>query len=208
MSKSKAEVQRLYGLVSGMAATFGRELDEPALAAYRMALDDLAIEDLERATAQAMRTCQFMPTVAELRRLAGVDVSSKTRIALAFDALTRAVIRCGAYRTVRFDDPILNSAVASLGGWEKVCDTTDDDWQSHFRHRFGEVYAANLEAKRGTMHPLVGIHDRENGFNGFEERQPVQEIASGLPKLPGLSYEEPAIRKAIGLEALKLKDVG
>jgi hypothetical protein len=184
----------ILGIVRQLSAAYRQEADKYTQQAYLMGLLDLPIERIRLVAIQAIRSGEkFMPTVAELRRMAGAELSTESRAVVAFDALSSAVARAGAYRSIRFDDPILNTTVQSLGGWIRVCDTPEAEWDSHFRHRFVQAYRGNVEAKRGTMHAQRGIAEVENTHNGLAAEPPVL-ISVDLPKLPGVSYTLPEER--------------
>jgi len=187
------EVKQKLDLVVALAAAFNRDADEPLQTAYLMGLADLPLAKVRDAVSRALSTEQFMPTVATLRRLAGAELSTESRAVIAFDALSSAVVQQGAYRSVRFDDPILNTTVQSLGGWVRICETPEAEWDSHFRHRFVQAYRGNLEAKRGSMYGQRGIAEAENTHNGLAAEPPVL-ISVDLPKLPGVSYVLPEER--------------
>lgn len=186
----RAEAEDRANQILGLAAAFRAELGKAGQAAYLVALADVPLPALKRAVAEALRMSRFMPSVSELRTFAGVQVGVESRAIIAFEVLSRAVSHEGSYRSVVFDDPILNATVASLGGWESICGTLTDEWESHFRHRFLKTYAANYESRRGTMYPQLGIADRANGPNGYEQREP-RLIPTGLPTVPGITYERP-----------------
>lgn len=192
-NQPRDEVKQKLDLVVALASAFNREADEPLQTAYLMGLADIPIDKVRAAVSRALNTEQFMPTVATLRRLSGAELSTESRAVIAFDALSRAVPEHGAYASVRFTDPILNTTLQSLGGWVRICETPESEWDSHFRHRFLQAYRANLEAKRGTMHASRGIASVENTHNGFETQPPVL-VSVDLPKLPGLSYVLPEER--------------
>ncbi len=185
----------ILGMVRQLAAAYRQEADKYTQQAYLLGLADLPIEQVRTAVLQAIRGGdQFMPTVATLRRLAGAELSTKSRAVVAFDALGAAVTQHGAYKSVRFDDPILNTTVQSLGGWVRICATLIDEWDSHFRHRFMEAYQGNLEAKRGTMYAGLGIAAVENTGAGYETNLPIL-VSVAVPKLPGLFYQMPEERQ-------------
>jgi hypothetical protein len=195
--EQEADTARRYQLIAMLGRAFNREVDEPLLLAYRMALQDLTLPQFEAAAGRALAECGSMPTPRDMRVIAGVDFRSETRASLAFDVLTRQVSLVGSYRSICFDDPILNATLNSLGGWVAVCETRESEWDSFFRQRFLKAYAANYEARRGTMHAQTGISDRTNAFNGLESVHPVAMIATDLPKIPGLTYERPKTINAL-----------
>jgi len=191
------ETRRRYELIGMLGRTFNRPTDELLLEAYHMATADIALPDLERAVARALIEASSMPFPKQLRILAGTDVSGENRAILAFEALAKLVSREGAYRSVLTDDPILNATINSCGGWEAVCEVPNDEWHSHFRHRFLKTYGANLESKRGTMQPQLGIADKQNTANGYEMSKPTL-FVTGLPnKVACITSDHPAVANAL-----------
>ena len=191
---TKVEVVAIYEQIAALAAAFGAAADEPTLMAYRIGLEDVPLGTLRRVVAESIRSGgEFMPRVATLRRMAGMEVGPEGRAIVAFDALSKAVEQQGAYKSVRFDDPITNATIQSLGGWVRICETTTDDWDTHFRRNFLATYKQNFEMKRGTMYAQLGIAEIANNAASQPSPPPVL-IAVDLPKLPGLAYMLPEQR--------------
>lgn len=192
---TKDEAVAFYQQIAALAAAFGVAADEPTLMAYRIGLEDVPPSTLKRIIAQAIRSGgEFMPKVGTLRKMAGMEVGPEGRAMIAFDALGEAVSANGAYRTVRFTDPFLNQAVQSLGGWVRICETTSDDWDTHFRRNFLATYKENFEMKRGTMYAQLGIAEVANNAASLPSPPPVL-ISVQLPKVPGVGYEIPEKRQ-------------
>jgi hypothetical protein len=201
---TKTEAVELYKQIAALLVAYGKEGDEPTLMAYRIGLEDLPLAKVESAVAQAIRNGgEFLPTVSAIRRLAGAELSTKSRSVVAFDALGDAVTQYGAYKSVRFTDPILNQTIQSLGGWVTICGTSLDDWDSHFRRRFMEVYAGNLEAKRGTMYAQLGIAEINNNAAALPSPTPAL-IAVDVPTLPNVSHIIPEQRNHLLRSETKL----
>lgn len=149
---------------------------------YTMALDDLPVAAIERGVRSAMRQCKFMPSAVEIRELSG-ELSVQSRAVLAWDALNIAMRRFGAYRTVDFADRAINATVRNLGGWERVCEIPDDEFDTFFRKDFDRVYMSFARTGVGVDQgaPLVGILDRTNAFNGFPVGEP-RRVLTVLPE--------------------------
>ncbi len=171
-------------LMQALAASFNRESSVAFLTGYWIGLNDISIQALKTAAAAALQSSKFMPSPAELRELAGV-IRAEDRALLAFGYLDKAVRLHGYYHSVDFDDPIMNATINALGGWEKVCDTPDSEFDSFFRKRFIEHYAAyarhGVTAEQAA--PCIGYYDRTNGFNGYQSNH-LHRIATGLPVVP------------------------
>ena len=161
--------------------------------AYEVGLADLPAEAVEAAAMRALRSCKFVPSVAELREMCGA-LTLEQRSIRAWDALERAVREVGYYRSIVFDDPALQATVRNLGGWMQVCDVSasenPDDWSKWFRKDFERVYRsfAAGQVPAESLEPLVGFADQQNGFLGRREGvKPPIEFKTGLPPLLGQS---------------------
>lgn len=63
--------ERLGKMLAVLAANFRTEVTDMQREAYDMGLSDVSMDALAKAGMRALRECKFMPTVAELRELAG-----------------------------------------------------------------------------------------------------------------------------------------
>lgn len=168
-------------VINALAATFGREPSEPLLLGYWMGLEDLDIHTVEVAAAKAMRTCKFMPTVAELRELGG-ELQPADRAALAWEAFAKALQLHGCYTSVDFDDKLINATVRNLGGWVKLNERLEQDGETWVRKDFERVYGTFMRSGASTSQalPLGGLHEQSNAGNGYDVTPPVL-IETGLP---------------------------
>jgi len=177
---------RIAAAVSALAEAFGRELTDAGLTLWVRSLNDLAPESIEQAVMSAVQSSRFMPTVADIRELSGV-ARHEDRAALAWVAVEKAVSRLGAYKTVNFDDPTINAAIRSLGGWPVVCGKPADEFEKWTRAEFVKTYAAlSRSGVTGEMcDPLPGLaHAGEvQGSDGTVERIEVRTytVRTGLP---------------------------
>lgn len=153
--------------ILALAANFRTEADEPMIFGYISGLDDLTIEAINVAFNAAIRTCRFMPTVAELRELAGVPKESDVAEQAA-DVADNARAIVGAYRSPDFQDPIINAVIRSMGGWTLFCDTPDEQWISYDRKKFVEHYRriARSGASKDSISSLGGMHSIANSGSG------------------------------------------
>ena len=184
----KTDLPRFTEMLAALASTFNREADRPFFMGYEMALDDLPIEAIERACRRAIRKCKFMPSGAELRELAG-ELSGDARPALAWRAFEKAVVAQGGYRSVLFDDPLINATVRNLGGWQRCCELPAEEFDKWLRKDFLATYEAYMRGGvNGDGHfPLVGIFAQQNAIAG--KSHPSTEprfICTGLPAAAGV----------------------
>jgi len=177
-----------FGIVIfGLASTFGRETGQAMLQGYWMGLEDLDLDDVKRGATRAMRESKFMPSVAELRELAG-QILPADRAALAWEAFRKALWIHGPYASVDFDDKVINATVRNLGGWISIDDQIEQDGDKWVRKDFERVYQGFLRTGVSASQALSlgGIHEQNNLGNGYEPEAPFL-IKTGLPAhRPGL----------------------
>ncbi len=160
--------KRLVELITALAAGFGKEADSPMFLAYELGLEDLPMQDIERGVRAAMRQSKFMPTPRDIRDLSGA-MFPDTRAALAFEALSKAVIQHGSGKSIDFDDKVLNATVRNLGGWPRVCQLPAEEFDKWLRKDFERVYAglcqSGISAEQAGY--VVGEHEQHNRTMGY-----------------------------------------
>jgi len=163
---TRDESKRLAVMVGALAESFGKVASAPMLRGYEMGLSDLPIDLVEQAALRAMRESRFMPTIAELRELAGIP-NRAAQAALAFATFERAVMRHGGYASVNFQDQRINATVRMLGGWERCCEMPADEFDRWLRKDFERIYSGLCLAGRAPIEsPCLGIHAREAALHG------------------------------------------
>ena len=192
-------VTRFRNAIAGMALTFRRDVAEVLFDGYWMGLSDLPIEATEHAVQRAIRSCKFMPTVAELRELSG-ELTPEARALRAWDLFNRAVATHGIWRSVDFDDPVVNATVRSLGGWQATYEV--DDWDTFYRHRFLKTYQtlAVTGISASAALPLGGLSESQKAPDLIECNMPPHPpgIVPALPHTPARRLASPKLLEAIG----------
>lgn len=171
---SNSDLERCLGLIAAMAATFGKEADEAMLLGYELGLSDMPPKELERAVSRAIRECKFLPTVRELRELAG-EMPVDSRAVIAWGEVRRAIGREGGYRTVQFSDGACNAAIRQMGGWARLCQYTTDEIDKVVGPQFKKSYAALTQFGYSPelAAPLPGLIAADNAGKGAEEWNPA-----------------------------------
>jgi hypothetical protein len=133
--------ERIINALISLCEAFGRTASEVTIGAYEIGLAGLTAEQIEQATAMALRTKKFMPVPAELRELAASSGACYENMAeRAFLALQRAVQRLGPDYSVNFHDGAINVVVRLLGGWIHICEQPREEFQKWFRRDFVATY--------------------------------------------------------------------
>lgn len=193
--RTTEDEKQFVTLTKALGETFGVTLSSAQFMGYSMGLEGIAIEDVERAVGQAIRTLKFMPKPAELREMAG-ELTPATRAVMAWGVVKRAVHSVGAYGSPDFDDLVVNATIRNLGGWVDFCGRDAATFETFTRKDFERVYAqladkAHLLGSDTTAH-LKGIHDG-----------PPKRIPTGLPPLGNAPKRlEAAQANGIGVRAL------
>jgi hypothetical protein len=183
---TKNRAAGIASLVTWLAEAFSRSVTQATFRAYELGLDGIPLERIEAAVRFALQTCKFMPSPAELRELAG-EMRLSERAIHAWTAFERAVVSQTSYRTVDFDDPVINATVRSLGGWQFCCQMDSREFDTFLREKFLKTYAAlsssGITAEQSA--PLIGTFDADNAREGHSGsiKEPIR-IDTGLPGLP------------------------
>lgn len=162
----KTRPERIADIVTMMGEAWRQKITPATMLTFSVGTDDLPIDAVERAAMRAIRECQFMPSVFELRQLAGATgaITAKDKPTLAWCDVRRAISRIGAYESPDFDDPIINATIREMGGWVLLCDSTIEElvWrEKDFLRIYAALSTCNLPDERTER--LAGIIEKENG---------------------------------------------
>jgi len=170
-------------LISGLALTFGRDISDVLLFGYWIGLNDLPYSQVESAVAKAMKQCRFMPTVFDLRELAGI-IAPAAQAAIAFGDVETALRTVGYYRSPDFEDTVINATIRNLGGWLRVCEMPAEEFDKWFRKEFERMYLVYLSmgVNAESAAPLIGYFEQQNALQR-ETVQPPRKVPSSLPAM-------------------------
>ena len=136
----ESDKRQFAQMLEVMAESFHKEASEAMVNGYWIALQDLPMREVSLGIQDALRTCEYMPRPATIRRLSGKpELGSDHRAALAWQAVRVALSRHGTYKSVEFDDPIINSCIRNLGGWVALGQKSADDFDIWTRKQFERV---------------------------------------------------------------------
>ena len=128
-------------LMTGLGKVYEREIDEPLLDAYWLALEVWSIEEFSAAAKHLMRCGRFFPRPADFEDLrrsatehAGVEAWEVARRA------ARSAISLGRVREdVTSGDPLIDRAVATVGGYGAIA-MCESAWLHALERRFLQAY--------------------------------------------------------------------
>jgi hypothetical protein len=153
----------------------GKQLSPGVISLYWQGLQDLDIDAVRKALnahVQNPDTGQYMPKIADIRRMLGG--TTRDAALMAWNKVQEAVGRAGGYRSVCFDDPIINRAVHDMGGWPEIC-TKGMDELPFVERNFCDRYRAYKTHGGAPGHPayLLGLCEAQNVQGGFKSEPPM-----------------------------------
>jgi hypothetical protein len=129
-----------------------------AIRMWVMALADLPIEQIEFAVMDFVRRGTDFPTPAAIRKhaLDADGLSDSDRSIVAWDCVRKAISSAGSYRTVDFEDKVINATIRQMGGWVSLCNTPPAELKWVGKD-FCKRYEIVCRAAIGDPSPLPGI---------------------------------------------------
>lgn len=141
---------------------------------YWQGLKDLDLQAVRHALnthVQNPDTGQFMPKIADVRRmLGGTTQDSALR---AWAKIDKAVRHVGSYASVAFDDPLIHRVLHDMGGWVGLSSKSEDEWPfvaKEFENRYRGYAMRNERPEYPPV--LTGIAEAENVRRGLRSDPP------------------------------------
>ncbi|MGC8519094.1 MAG: hypothetical protein ACP5P4_11295 [Steroidobacteraceae bacterium] len=163
-------------LMTGLGKVYEREIDEPLLDAYWLALEFWGIEDFSAAAKHLMRCGRFFPRPSdfeELRRSAmqrdGVEAWETAR------RTARNAISLGRVRTdVTSGNPLIDRAVGAIGGYGTIA-LCDSAWMHALERRFLDAYSESRDVSEARA-ALPHLAPREPRLRHARGPSTVEEL--------------------------------
>lgn len=165
-----ADKVRFAKLITGLAQTFQTPISSGDLENYWQLLKVFPLKAVEQAIIAYCRSPdahKFLPKPGELVAL--VQGDSVGQALLAWTKILRAIQSVGAYRSVIFDDPLIQAVIGDMGGWQRLCAMRVQD-QPFQAKEFEKRYTHYL-ARPPIAYPkqLIGIIDAVNAARGHDQ---------------------------------------
>ena len=187
-----------------LAVAFDKEATEDLYEVYWQVLKDLPQEAFKRASDEALRTLEWMPKPAQLRKLSG-EVGPESRAAVAWQAVRTAIGEHGTYKSVDFSDPVINATIRNMaGGWTELGRREAKDFDIWGRKEFERIYRALYAAgvtEEAAAH-LIGITEHENQ-NRYEVEAPIRIQVNLPPPSVRILPSNNKLKELVGSIALK-----
>jgi len=164
-----------------LAANFGRENDAMLLEAYSVGLSELTRQQIEQATAVAIRKCKFFPTCSELIEFARTSgVSYESQALIAWEQLQHALHQ----DKPSLMPPLVAAIARQLGGFNLLAEMPLTEFANWKRKEFLAAYVALSKENPERIAALAG---------------PTSDIgaalAGGMKRLPSREDNEKTMEK-------------
>ncbi|NTV51306.1 MAG: hypothetical protein HGA69_00520 [Desulfobulbaceae bacterium] len=129
--------------MTALAEASGQETTELKERIYSQALEDVPIEEIEKAAWSMIksRTLSSFPKIGEIREAIGGKNEAVAEIEAA--KFIAAIGRVGGYSSVCFDDAITQAVIHhGFGGWSKLCAEFTYEQQKWFMKDFVKFYGS------------------------------------------------------------------
>jgi len=166
--------QKFFTLISGVYAFYRQDVSTFALNVWWEAMkpfDYGAVSNALTRHSTNPDNGQFMPKPADIIRL--LRGSTQDSALVAWAKVDKALRTVGVYRSVVFDDPIINAVIRDMGGWAQFGNKTEDEWP--FVAREFENRYRGYRGRESFEHPkwLPGIAEAHNRREGQRVEPPV-----------------------------------
>lgn len=191
--------EALYALIRDVHSFYRQDTSAFAFAVWWEAMkpyDLTAVRDAMNRHAVNPDNGQFCPKPADVVKL--IRGGTKDAALLAWAKVDQAVRSVGTYRSVCFDDPLINAVLADMGGWIALGQVDEDDLPfraKEFENRYrGYVLRGPLV---DYPRALPGIAERDNAALG--RSAPKDLVFVGDAVRAQLVHERGASRPLLGM---------
>lgn len=166
------DFKKFMALLALVADTYSQpRLSEDAVKLYFKVLSDYSLDEVSQAIMEHIKQSPYMPKPADVIRI--LDGTVEDRASEAWYHVLKAMQQYGHYESVQFDNPAIHYAIERMGGWQKLCQLTEEELP--FRERdFIKHYIRGERMASWDKVPLrfMGKHEQDNVFNGWDDMIP------------------------------------
>lgn len=162
-------------MLQAVAEYCGKPLSAGVIAIYWQGLRDLDLDALRHglnAHVQNPDNGQFMPKIADIRRMLGGTTQDAALVAWA--KVDQAIRRIGTYADVVFDDPLVHRVLHDMGGWMALGTKTEDEWPFVAKEFENRYRGYRMRSERPEYPPvLIGIAGAHNRKGNHALQPPI-----------------------------------
>lgn len=163
------EFEQFDQMMQAIAAYYARELTVGVVSLYWQGLqgyDLAAVRQALNRHVQNPDTGQFMPKIADVRRMLGGTTQDSALV--AWSKVDQAIRLIGTYADVVFDDALIHRTIHDMGGWVALGTKTEDEWPfaaKEFENRYRGYKMRNETPEyQGVLIGIAGGQNRKGGF--------------------------------------------
>lgn len=170
-----SDFENFRQVMQGVHDFYGKDLSAFALDVWWQALKAYELSVISQALTlhcQNPDTGQWCPKPADVVKMVGG--TTKDAAIMAWNKVMEGVSRAGRYRSVCFDDPIINRCLLEMGGWPELC-AKEEKEMPFVERNFCDRYRAYRLRGENVGHPayLVGLTESSNSQKGFCSDPPM-----------------------------------
>lgn len=113
---------------------------------------------------------QFMPKPADLIKI--IKGNSLSQCLNAWSKVEQAIRLLGPYRTVVFDDSIIHAVIHEMGGWIKLCKTSQKEFPFVAKEFQTRYTAYRYNQPNSFPKALTGLTNHQNALEGYTAESP------------------------------------
>lgn len=166
------DFKKFMALLALVADTYSQpRLSEDAVKLYFKVLSDYSLDEVSQAIMEHIKQSPYMPKPADIIRI--IEGTAEDRASEAWYHVLKTIQQYGHYESVQFDNPAIHYAIERMGGWQKLCQLTEEELP--FRERdFIKHYIRGERMATWDKVPLrfMGKHEQDNVFNGWDDMIP------------------------------------
>lgn len=157
------DAERFTLVMLTLGEVFKEEITAARMNAYKSALSDLSIDQIEKAASRLIAEAVFFPKPVEIRNL--IKLSSDDRAEMAWRTFAKLVGNEGEYPSLYFDDLAISFAINHMGGWLAACDELRKCSPEMYRaaeYKFKTSYRLALQAEQAGPRHFAGFYEATN----------------------------------------------
>lgn len=157
-------------------------------------LGNYDFSDVVKAVKSHIEVSRFYPTPADI--IQNIKGTVEERGQRAFQNMAKAIRQYGKHRSITFGDPKIHYCIKRLGGWGRICNTTEEQltWiQKEFCNLYKQAEKEAVDWSHSEVPAIImGTFDLQNSKSGFRI-EPPKYIDCGKANISRLEPELKAI---------------
>ncbi len=152
-------------MIGVLLSAYGKQVDEKRIKVYYEYLSDIPTDTLKNAVNTAVRTEEFFPSIATLRRIAVENLNDVPSEAEVMADLRQTISKYGIYESPKFQHDITH-AIAEEIGWNTICNMNENKLSDtiHFRYKpiAHQYKQAKIDGREFPTTRLQGLYEMNN----------------------------------------------